>query len=134
MKPEFITVNGTYIGLAPKSYIITNDDDTENVKRANKGIYFEHIQMNCVNIFLQPFNYHNSGVPSDIQLSLETFKRALFNKEAPKVEVNSLLLNRQKEMTRVKFQKIGLTDVSLKYFIHEDLISGTPFQKDGKYL
>ena len=109
--------------MTPKMLNVQTKVSTLNTFKLILSMFFCHLHF-----------FYNSGVPSDIQLSLETFKRALFNKEAPKVEVNSLLLNRQKEMTRVKFQKIGLTDVSLKYFIHEDLISGTPFKKDGKYL
>lgn len=34
LKPEFVSTSGVYIGLAPKSYIVTQDDD---VKRGAKG-------------------------------------------------------------------------------------------------
>ena len=38
LKPEFLTTNGSYIGVAPKSYIVTNNTvDGEDIKKATKG-------------------------------------------------------------------------------------------------
>ena len=38
MKPEFITTNGVYVGLSPKSYVVTNQkEDKTEMKKGAKG-------------------------------------------------------------------------------------------------
>ena len=40
LKPEFISVNGVYVGLAPKSYVVTNTtEDGIQLKKGAKGDY-----------------------------------------------------------------------------------------------
>ena len=105
MKPEFLTTNGTYIGVAPKSYICSNHSvDGDNFKKATKG------------------------VPPNANLTLADFGAVLMNDEQRKFEMNNLLQNKDREMTRIKFNKTGLTSVSLKMHILPDKISCVPFQ------
>ena len=62
------------------------------------------------------------------------YEKALLNNYVHRVEMNSLQANKEREMVRTKYMKTGLTDISLKYFVHSDRISCTPFQKDKKYI
>jgi len=73
-------------------------------------------------------------VPSTVNLKAQMFEDALLKKKVQKVEMNSLICNSDREMTRVKFEKVGLTDVSLKMFVHADGITCTPFMKDNMYI
>jgi len=50
------------------------------------------------------------------------------------VEMNTLMCNRDRQMSRMKYEKVGLSDVSLKLFVHSDRISCTPFMENGKYI
>ena len=44
LKPEFLTTNGSYIGVAPKSYIVTNETvDGTDIKKATKGSFKKNI-------------------------------------------------------------------------------------------
>ena len=62
------------------------------------------------------------------------YERALLDNYVHRVEMNSLQSNKEREMVRLKFQKIGLTDVSLKYHVADDRITCTPFKRDNKYI
>ena len=38
LKPEFVTSNGAYVGLCPKSYMVTNyNDGKSDIKKGTKG-------------------------------------------------------------------------------------------------
>ena len=73
-------------------------------------------------------------MPGSIKLTAETFENALLQKQIHKVEMNSLVVNSGRKMTRIKFQKVGLSDVSLKMFVADDGITCTPFMKNNKYI
>jgi len=62
------------------------------------------------------------------------FENSLLHRKIEKVEINSLICNQKRQMTRVKFSKVGLSDVSLKMFVHDDAITCTPFKTDNKYI
>ena len=126
LKPEFISTNGVYIGLAPKSYIVTQEDNgKQDVKKGAKG-NFQLLDIQYLNIY--------PGVPHSTVLPVESFENALLQKGIKMVEMNSLMCNAQRQMTRVKFEKVGLSDVSLKLFVHSDKVSCTPFMENGKYI
>ena len=74
------------------------------------------------------------GIPRYEDLRAETFEAALLRKEVHKVEMRSLIVNKQRQMTRVKFNKVGLSDISLKLFVSDDAITCTPFKKNNKYI
>ena len=62
------------------------------------------------------------------------YERALLNDYVHRVEMNSLQSNKEREMVRLKFRKIGLTDVSLKNHVANDRITCTPFKRNDKYI
>lgn len=38
LKPEFVSTNGCYVGLSPKSYIVTNNINNQTeIKKGSKG-------------------------------------------------------------------------------------------------
>ena len=97
------------VALASKSYYFI-DYDNDAAKRGSKGI------------------------PSNISLDIELFKNVLFNEGAHSFEMESLRLNRAKVMTRQICNKTGLTDLYIKFFVHDDKITCTPLKKAGQFL
>ena len=67
---------------------------------------------------------------------METFLSVLLEENFPvqQVEINSLRLNKNKEMSRTRSLKNSLSDVFLKMRVNSDAISCEPLIKDGKIL
>jgi hypothetical protein len=111
LKVEFMTQNGEMISLSPKSYYAycrTND----LVKDGKKG------------------------VPMWFTLKLEQYKDALYNDSLKTsiVEVRSLRLNLQKQMTRTTTYKQGLSSIHVKMAVDENKISGSPLKVNNQYI
>ena len=113
LKPEFSTTNGQMISLAPKSYyaFCRNKEGKEATKDGRKGI------------------------PKHIELDLDNFYETLYADAKQKnVEVHSLRLNRDKEMTRTTTRRKGLTGIHVKLAVARDRITCSPIQIDGKFI
>ena len=109
LKPEFSSTDAEMIALAPKSYICY-DFATESQKDGRKGI------------------------PNSASLDLEAFRDVLYNESEHFVEVNSLRLNRSKEMVRTTTRKRGLSSINVKLSI-EDNINCRPLKDtEGNFL
>ena len=76
------------------------------------------------------------GIPHINSFTMETWLSVLLdeNFEKQSVTINSLRLNRNKEMSRMKCQRAALSDVFLKMQVQRDKISCTPLKKNNEYL
>ena len=61
-------------------------------------------------------------------ISLDEFADCIFENKTVKVTMNNLVQNKERKMTRINYDKIGLTDLSLKMYINSDRISCKPFK------
>ena len=75
-----------------------------------------------------------SGVPRSVKLTEQAFRECLFSGETVDVPVNSLMLNKDKDMVRIAMTKRGLSDACTKVFIAEDKVTCTPLKKDGSFV
>ena len=109
LKPEFSSTDAEMIALAPKSYICY---DFEN-NRSKDG---------------------RKGIPNHLTLELEEFRQVLYNSQEHFVNVNSLRLNKNKEMVRTSTHKRGLTSINTKFRIESDLIETKPLRNRDNQL
>ena len=113
LKPEWSSTNGQMICLAPKSYFAACR--TKTGKAAVKD--------------------GRKGIPKYVKLTLDDFAETLYGESAQKrVEVHSLRLNKDKEMTRTTTRRVGLTGVHVKMSVGPDKISCSPLQQNGQYI
>lgn len=68
------------------------------------------------------------GVPTKEELTLDDFGMVLMKEDIKRVEMNNLVMNKDRKMTRIKQFKTAMTDVSLKMFILPDKITCRPFE------
>ena len=111
LKPEFCSFNGEMICLAPKSYFAycrTRDKSKDGRK----------------------------GIPKYHQLTKDIFYDVLYDDTMPRhvTQVNSLRLNRDKEMTRTSTRKRGLTAVHVKMSVGPDRITCGPLKCKNEYV
>ena len=83
-------------------------------------------------IFILKNSY--KGVPARSKLELEAFENALLRRETSKVRMDSLTMDRDRRMTRIQFEKVALSDVSMKLYVHEDHITCSPFKLNNEYI
>ena len=109
LKIEFCTQNGEMYALAPKSYY-AHCRDTDANKDARKGI------------------------PNWFPLDLEVFHDVLYSEKHNNhhVEVRSLRLNKEKQMTRTTTIKSGLTGIHVKLSVQNDKVTCRPLEVNGK--
>lgn len=107
---EWETRSGTFVALGNKMY--QGFDTHEGIKKSTKGIPHLH------------------------EYSMETWLSVLLDSSFPQqsVVINSLRLNYEKVMSRMKMQRNSLSEIFLKMQVQSDRISCTPLQKNGKYL
>ena len=76
------------------------------------------------------------GIPHCNSFAMETWLSVLLDESFPhqSVQINSLRLNRKKEMSRMQCQRAALSDVFLKMQVQSDRISCTPLVKNGQFL
>ena len=75
------------------------------------------------------------GLPHCTDLKMSLFKDVLFGSNSDhKMEINSLRLNRNKQMTRMTTTKKGLSDIFVKMRVADDKISCSPLTKNGNFL
>ena len=76
------------------------------------------------------------GIPHINKFEIDTWLSVLLDESFPhqKIEINSLRLNRNKEMSRMKCQRSALSDVFLKMQVQSDKISCKPLMKNKEYL
>ena len=106
---EFGFQKGRFCALSPKCYFsldTTNDD----VKMGSKG------------------------VPYTAKLELQMYLNRLYNSEAHYAEFESLRLNKDKQMARIKTTKSCLNDLFVKFQISYDKVTCNPLKINGKYL
>jgi len=104
LKIEFSTQNGEMIALAPKSYYMYCR--TEHAKKDGR-----------------------KGIPKSYPLSLIDFFNTLYGETVKhSVEVRSLRLNRDKQMTRTTTVRSGLTGIHVKLSVSEDRVTCRPLQ------
>ena len=109
---EFSFSRGTFVALAPKTYLAHNSDPNakEKVKCGTKGI------------------------PHSERITIDKFLDKLYNHTSHSVTLRSLRLNSDKVMSRISTHKKGLTDLCVKFPISDDMITCTPLTKNGVYL
>ena len=107
MKLEFEFREGKFIALSPKTYYsISNNGD---VKMGSKGI------------------------PHKLKLRMDQYEQALFTTNRHRVTVNSLRVCNGK-MARTSQNKLGLSDIFVKYRVMDDGITCKPLSVNGKIL
>lgn len=108
---EFETGCGTFVALGNKMYQ-GYDPETDVIKKSTKG------------------------VPSRNQFKMRLFQSVLLDENTPrqKITLNSLRLNRNKEISRMKMEKSSLSDIFVKMHVLADKISCVPLSKNGKFL
>ena len=134
LKPEFLGTNGVYIGLAPKSYILTQYDENgqAEIKKGAKGKFF--FQKKAFFIFNINLNFFSEGVPRCVKLTENEYRQCLFEGTPHDVPFNALILNSDKEMSRISTTKRGLSDAITKIFVHDDKVSCSPLRKNNVYI
>ena len=118
--------NGAYFGLCPKSYILTDRDEDGkiSIKKGAKGKNEKSFTELNINL----------GVPRAAKLTESAYRECLFEGQPFEVEVNSLMLNREKNMCRIKSVKRGLSDIVTKVVVNSDRVTCSPLQKNGKLV
>ena len=108
---EWETRDGTFVALGNKMYQ-GFDKTRNNTKKSTKGI------------------------PHVNDFAMDTWLSVLLDSEFPKqsVTINSLRLNRNKEMSRMKMQRSSLNDVFLKMQVQSDKITCKPLMLNKKFL
>ena len=86
--------------------------------------------MNEINLILSIF----IGVPKAVILTEAAFRATLFEGTPFNCEVNSFILNDEKQMTRIKMYKRGLSDSCTKVTVHPDKITTSCLVKNDKYI
>ena len=111
LKVEFMTQNGEMVSLSPKSYYAycRSNDEIKDGKK---------------------------GVPMWFKLKLDQYKDALYNHSVNPtiVEVRSLRLNKEKQMTRTTTYKYGLSSIHVKSAVENNKVSCTPLKVDNIYI
>ena len=76
------------------------------------------------------------GIPHINSFEMKTWISVLLDESFPKqsVMINSLRLNRNKEMSRMKCQRSSLSDIFVKMQVQTDKISCTPLKQNSMYL
>jgi hypothetical protein len=76
------------------------------------------------------------GIPYSCKLELNDFVETLYgeNKVSHMVEVRSLRLNYEKQMTRTTLRKTGLSDIHVKMGVQNDKVTCLPLKEKGKYI
>ena len=74
------------------------------------------------------------GIPREVKLTEAAYRSALFEGTTFDVQVNSLLMNKDREMTRIQMYKRGLSDSCTKVTVHSDKVTCTPLMQYGKYI
>ena len=107
---EWESRKGTFVALGNKMY--QGFDEASGTKKSTKGI------------------------PHVNSFAMDTWLGALLDESFPhqEVTINSLRLNRNKEMSRMRCQRAALSDVFLKMQVADDKISCTPLMKNDEYL
>ena len=108
---EWETRGGTFVALGNKMYQ-GFDNATNTTKKSTKGI------------------------PHVNKFEMDTWLGVLLDESFPQqsVTINSLRLNRNKEMSRMKLQRKSLSDIFLKLQVQSDRISCTPLMKNKTIL
>ena len=110
LKPEFSSLDAEMIALAPKSYIC--HDFSKNSNKIGK-----------------------KGIPLIVPLELDEFRDVLYSNLEHFVDVKSLRLNRDKEMVRTSTRKKGLSSITVKLRVGQDLINCHPLvDRANKFL
>jgi len=108
----------------------------------------EFLSQKCEMIALSPKNYMAScllsnttktamkGIPKWQEVTMENFRETLYDDTRQNVvEVRSLRLNKDRQMTRTTLLKRGLSSIHVKLRVNEDRIDCSPLQyPDGSYV
>lgn len=74
------------------------------------------------------------GVPKSVKLTENAFRQCLFDHQPLNISVGSLMLNSDKQMSRVEILKRGLSDACTKVVVLDDKVTCKPLQKNGKLI
>ena len=76
------------------------------------------------------------GVPHSNQFEMSTWLSVLFDESFPQqnVTINSLRVNRNKEMSRMTMNRAAMSDVFLKMQVQADKVTCTPLMQNNVYL
>ena len=111
LKIEFFTRDGEMVSLAPKSYLAFCRE-TQNTKEGKKGI------------------------PLRVKLEMEDFKKTLYSdvRNEDKIEIRSLRLNENKQMSRTTTIRRGLTGIHVKLGVQPDKVTCRPLKLNGQFV
>ena len=76
----------------------------------------------------------SKGVPHSANLELDMYLRRLYMGESFYVELESLRLNKHKEMARIVTSKNCLSDLFVKFHVAHDKVTCSPLKLNGEYL
>ena len=76
----------------------------------------------------------SKGVPHSVNLELDMYLRRLYMRETFNIEMESLRLNKKKEMARVVTSKSCLNDLFVKFHVAHDKVTCSPLKLNGEYL
>ena len=76
------------------------------------------------------------GIPHINSFTMDTWLSVLLDENFPKqsVKINSLRLNRKKEMARMACHRSCLSDIFLKMQVNSDKVSCSPLMKNDQFL
>ena len=76
------------------------------------------------------------GIPHVNSFTMDTWLSVLLDESFPKqsVQINSLRLNRKKEMSRMSCHRSCLSDIFLKMQVQADKVSCTPLMQNNQFL
>ena len=108
---EWETEAGEFIALTSKSYM-AKDDTSGDEKRGTKGI------------------------PHSIKVSMDNFRDILYQEHAERdtISIDSLQLNRDKQMCRTNMTKQGLSDIFVKLAVASDKITCSPIKLNDQFI
>lgn len=111
LKIEFFSRDGEMVALAPKSYFAFCRE-TQNTKEGKKGI------------------------PLWFQLRIDDLKKTLYSEERneDKIEIRSLRLNKNKQMSRTTTIRRGLTGIHVKLGVEADKVRCCPLKINGEFV
>ena len=129
---EWESRSGTFVALGNKMYQ-GFDLATESAKKSTKGIphRFNSSMETWLSALLGRFKIYFSLIICEVMIF-----EPIFDNSFPKqqVDMTSLRLNRNKEMSRMSMKRSNLSDIFLKMQVQDDKVTCTPLRKNNEYL
>lgn len=107
LKEEFRSVDGYFVGLSSKCYILTKPDE---IKRSQKG------------------------TPRELEIPLDKFLACLLKNEIPLAKYGTIMQDKKHGSCVTKIiTKRALNPIYYKHFVSDNCIDVTPFKSENKF-